>query len=80
MHASYVENHDCPRCGEKHLIIACPYVKAIDFEDGSLLQIRRVEFLTPADYGPQPTPKPAAAPDAEPAAGPADYQRMGQVA
>jgi hypothetical protein len=77
MHASYVDNHECPRCGDKHLIIACPYVKAIDFQDGNLLLIRRVEFLTPADYGPQ-APKPAVA-NVEPAAGPADYQRMGQT-
>lgn len=37
----------CMRCGQDHLIPACPEVKAIEFhEDGAL---RRVEFLTPAD-------------------------------
>lgn len=53
----------CPRCRDEHPIFRCPYVKAFEFEygwDGSSPQvIKRIEFLTPADYGrPTATPKP----------------------
>jgi hypothetical protein len=41
----------CPRCEDEHPLIRCPYVKAITFEDSTCLTIRRVEFLTPMDYG-----------------------------
>ena len=41
----------CDRCGGDHTPIACPYVKAVEF-DASGLIITRLEFLTPADYGP----------------------------
>jgi hypothetical protein len=37
----------CPRCGASHEIMACPYVKGVEFELGV---IRRIWFLTPADY------------------------------
>ncbi len=68
----------CMRCKEEHPIIECPYVKAVEFEDCELTPdsphpgriIRRVEFLTPADYGPR------AAALAEPAPH-EDYPRMG---
>jgi hypothetical protein len=45
----------CQRCLGEHPIIRCPYVKAIDFEEGGIDggAIRRIEFLTPADYGRQ---------------------------
>jgi hypothetical protein len=37
----------CGRCGQDHAIIACPEVKAVDFDrDGNIM---RVEFLTPVD-------------------------------
>lgn len=49
----------CPRCSEPHeTILACPYVKAVEFSDGFSFGsegpalISRVEFLTPRDYGP----------------------------
>lgn len=49
----------CPRCTETHeTILACPYVKAVEFADGFAFGsdapalISRVEFLTPRDYGP----------------------------
>lgn len=58
----------CPRCGELHEIIRCPHLKAIEFEDGDGTLIRRLEFLTPADY----VPAPRAAPAPEP---PGDYPR-----
>jgi hypothetical protein len=42
----------CPRCLEEHPIIRCPYVKAVELEyGGDFNTLRRVEFLTPADYG-----------------------------
>lgn len=52
----------CPRCGLNHTIVACPHVKAIEFSGGYANAdaddpvIARVEFLTPADYGPAPAP------------------------
>lgn len=42
----------CLRCGELHPLPECPYVKAVDFFKNG--KVRRVEFLTPADFGPQP--------------------------
>lgn len=49
----------CPRCSQEHeTILACPYVKAVEFQDGYVFGadgpaiISRVEFLTPRDYGP----------------------------
>ncbi len=49
----------CPRCVDEHeTILACPYVKAVEFLDGYVFGeeaqpiISRVEFLTPRDYGP----------------------------
>ena len=50
----------CPRCGEPHSIVACPHVKAVELHDGDFRFIKRVEFLTPADF-PQRSPAPAAA-------------------
>lgn len=50
------EPASCPRCREAHEVIACPHLKAIEFEDGHDFEspsrplIRRLEFLTPADY------------------------------
>ena len=52
----------CPRCGDEHPLIRCLFVKAMEFEyGGDLNSMRRVEFLTPADYG-----RPTAPPDAPP--------------
>jgi len=62
----------CPRCGEAHPVIACPYVKAVEFDPGTGLIIRRLEFLTPADYGRAP------AVTREPDAPADDYPRLGQ--
>lgn len=59
----------CHRCGGQHEILACPYVKAAEFDgDG---KITRLEYLTPADYGPQrrEAEKP---PEGEP------YERLGK--
>lgn len=50
----------CPRCenAEHETILACPYVKAVEFSDGFTFGseapalIARIEFLTPRDYGP----------------------------
>jgi hypothetical protein len=63
----------CPRCEDPHPLIRCPYVKAIVFEDSTVLSIRRVEFLTPSDYA---LLAPRRAPDAaeEP-----DYPRIGKT-
>lgn len=61
----------CPRCLEPHPLIECPYVKAIEFAVGDERLIRRVEFLTPADYGPAPK----VGPEAEPAK---SYPRLGE--
>lgn len=62
----------CCRCGEPHDIITCPYVKAVEFDDTGE-NILRLEFLTPADYGPAP----AAQRSQTTAAGEVDYPRMG---
>lgn len=51
---------DCPRCGAPHWLIACPFVKAVEFEDADERLVRRVEFLTPADY---PRAVPAGVPE-----------------
>lgn len=66
----------CRRCGDPHEIFACPHVKAIEFGLGSPQSfladqpfIKRVEFLTPADFVAQRAP-PAA--EREP-----DYPRKG---
>ena len=59
----------CPRCGEDHAPIACPYVKAIEFDPVAGLIITRLEFLTPADYGPS---KPVAVDDESP-----EYPKLG---
>jgi hypothetical protein len=48
----------CRRCGGDHEIVACLYVKAIEFDDDG--DIARVEFLTPADYPPAPPVAPTA--------------------
>jgi hypothetical protein len=58
----------CPRCSGKHEIIACPHVKAIEFEDGDGQTIRRLEFLTPNDF-PRADPRAAPAPD--------NYRKLG---
>jgi hypothetical protein len=63
----------CPRCEDAHPLIRFPYVKSVTFEDSTILSIRRVEFLTPADYGPQPLTR--APPGAEEAT---DYPRLGK--
>ena len=40
----------CIRCGdEDHDVLKCPYVKAANFDAD--MNIVRLEFLTPADYG-----------------------------
>ncbi|MHB8272817.1 hypothetical protein [Bradyrhizobium sp.] len=63
----------CPRCMDRHPIIRCPYVKALGFEfAGDFNSINLIEFLTPADYGPQ-----RAAPKEEPAD---DYPKLGPKA
>ena len=59
----------CPRCDGDHAPIACPYVKAIEFDPGAGLIITRLEFLTPADYGPS---KPVAVDDEAP-----EYPKLG---
>jgi hypothetical protein len=41
----------CPYCGAPHKFEMCPKLKAIEyFEDGG---VKRVEFKTAADFGPQ---------------------------
>lgn len=45
----------CARCGQTHDIVACPHVKAVEFEGDS---ITRIEFLTPMDYPRDPAAKP----------------------
>ena len=62
---------NCPRCQQPHKLIACPHVKALEFEDGDPSRILRVEFLTPADFGPKVPPKPEAPPSPS-------YLRLGQ--
>ncbi len=62
----------CPRCAAEHAIMACPFVKAIEIQDGDFQTITRVEFLTPADYGQQ-----RALLKEEPAA---DYPKLGPKA
>ncbi len=48
----------CPRCLGEHPIMRCQFVKAVELEFSGIFEsIKRVEFLTPADYG-RPTPKP----------------------
>jgi len=56
----------CQRCDQEHPLFRCPYVKAMTFDaDHNMI---RVEFLTPADYGP---PQPLTAlPDDYPKLGP----------
>ncbi len=62
----------CPRCLDEHPIIRCPYVKAIEFEfSGIFDSIKRIEFLTPADFG-RPIAKPEEAVD--------NYPKLGQKA
>jgi hypothetical protein len=40
---------NCPRCGYPHDWLACPQVKAVEFnESGTIVQ--RLEFLTPVDF------------------------------
>lgn len=48
----------CRRCGDGHELFACPHVKAIDLDGDA---ITRVEFLTPADFPREQTPKPEGA-------------------
>lgn len=62
----------CRRCGGDHELIACDYVKAVEFDHTGLI-ITRLEFLTPADYGPIK----ASSPD-EPPAPRQDYVRLGE--
>jgi hypothetical protein len=57
----------CPRCGEAHDIIACPNVKAIEFDAEQ--HIIRVEFLIPVDFHRQDAAA-MAAPDNYPKKGP----------
>lgn len=57
----------CIRCLGAHPLIRCLYVKAVDLEfGGDFNSIKRVEFLTPADYG-----RPVA-----PAEPPTDYPKL----
>lgn len=65
----------CPRCVGPHGIIACPLVKAVELEHaGDFNSIRRVEFLTPADW---PAPTASKPPDED---GGRDYPRKGTAA
>lgn len=66
-----MDDTKCPRCGDAHSIIACPLVKAIEFEHGGDLgSVRRIEFMTPADW-----PQTRVAATDEPAS---TYPRKGQ--
>lgn len=38
----------CPRCGQAHELVACPYVKAVEFD--AFGRVSRSEFLTPIDF------------------------------
>jgi hypothetical protein len=58
----------CPRCGEPHGIIACPHVKAIEFDAEQ--NIMRVEFMVPVDFH-RLDAAAMAAPDNYPRKGPA---------
>ena len=60
----------CPRCGEDHEPIACPHVKAVEFDATGLI-ITRLEFLTPADYEPRKEQDKPESPRE-------DYDRLGQ--
>ena len=40
----------CRRCQGNHDIEKCPHVKAIEYDENH--RIKRIEFLTPADYMP----------------------------
>jgi hypothetical protein len=51
------EETSCARCGQTHDIIACPHVKAVEFDGDS---ITRIEFLTPVDYPQAAKPEPSA--------------------
>ncbi len=70
------EAQKCLRCGDAHELVACPYVKAIEWywsdDQAGKPNVRRLEFLTPADYGPR------AAEPIEPGAGGETYPRLGQ--
>jgi hypothetical protein len=57
----------CARCGAEHTIVACPNVKAVEFD--AFQRISRVEFLVPVDFHRQSIGEPA--PDAYPKKGPA---------
>lgn len=59
----------CRRCGEDHELIACPHVKALEFDSVTGLMITRVEFLTPIDYWRDKSPE---TPQVD-----ADYPRIG---
>jgi hypothetical protein len=56
----------CRRCGDAHEIIACPNVKAVEFD--GFQRISRVEFLVPVDFHRQAIGE--AAPNAYPTKGP----------
>lgn len=61
----------CIRCLGDHDVMTCGHVKAVDLDaDG---KIKRLEFLTPADYAPKTA---APAPGADDDGG--DYPRLGQ--
>jgi hypothetical protein len=67
----------CARCNGAHTILACPHVKAVEFQDGyyegeEQPRISRIEFLTPADYGPAPAAGENKLPDYQTLGGPAD--------
>jgi hypothetical protein len=38
----------CPHCNQYHDNMKCPLVKAIEYYEGG--GIKRVEYMTPADY------------------------------
>jgi hypothetical protein len=40
----------CGYCGKSHPGIICPRIKAIEYEDGIEMTIKRVEFFAPIDY------------------------------
>ena len=69
-----MEKKICPRCGGEHDLVGCPGVKAVEFgfDLNNAKTIKRVEFLTPADYGPAAKAAPDNAARAD------DYPKLGE--
>lgn len=61
------EEKHCIRCNGNHALIECSWVKAVEFYETG--DIKRVEFLTPADAGGDNHQQ-----ETEP---PRDYERLG---